>query len=50
MEYSCIWLKITPVKGKSFLVGNMYRPPDSKVKYNDRFEEFLVTVLKRSLF
>ena len=42
---SCLWLEITPDKGKSFLVGNMYRPPDSKIEYNDRFEEFIVTVL-----
>ena len=39
-DISCLWLEIIPVKGKSFLVGNMYRPPDSKVEYNDRFEEF----------
>ena len=42
---SCLWLKISPDKGKSFLVGNMYRPPDSKVEYNGRFEEFINTVL-----
>ena len=24
----------------------MYRPPDSKVEYNDRFEEFIDNVLK----
>ena len=44
-EISCLWLEITPDKGKSFLVGNMYRPPDSKIEYNDRFEEFIVTVI-----
>ena len=22
-------------------VGNIYRPPDSKIEYNDRFEEFI---------
>ena len=44
-DISCIWLEISPVKGKSFLVGNMYRPPDSKVKYNDRFENFIDNVL-----
>ena len=42
---SCFWLEISPDKGKSFLVGNMYRPSDSKVEYNDRFEEFIDTVL-----
>ena len=51
-EIYCLWLEITPDKGKSFLVGDMYRPPDSKIEYNDRFEEFIVTVLmkRRSLF
>ena len=44
-DISCIWLEISPVKGKSFLVGNMYRPPDSKVEYNDRFENFIDNVL-----
>ena len=44
-DVSCIWLEISPVKGKSFLVGNMYRPPDSKVEYNDRFENFIDNVL-----
>ena len=38
---SCIWLEISQDKGKSFLIGNMYRPPNSRVEYNDRFEDFL---------
>ena len=38
---ACLWLEICPVKGKSFLVGNMYRPPDTKVEFNDRFEDFI---------
>lgn len=38
---SCLWLEVSPPVGKSFLVGNMYRPPDSKVEYNDRFENFI---------
>ena len=33
-------------KGKSFLIGNMYRPPDSRVEYNDRFEDFIENVSK----
>ncbi|MCU7800226.1 MAG: hypothetical protein KZQ70_08805 [gamma proteobacterium symbiont of Lucinoma myriamae] len=45
-EISCIWIEITQEKGKSFLVGNMYRPPDSRVEYNDRFEDFIDTVTK----
>ena len=44
-DISCLWLEISPDKGKSFLVGNMYRPPDSKIEYNDRFEDFIDTVL-----
>ena len=36
----CLWLEISPVRGKSFLVGNMYRPLDSKIEYYDRFENF----------
>ena len=42
---SCLWLEISPVRGKSILVGNMYRPPDSKIEYNDRFEDFIDIVL-----
>ncbi|MES9881480.1 MAG: reverse transcriptase family protein, partial [Sedimenticola sp.] len=42
---SCIWLEISPVIGKSFLVGCMYRPPDSKIEWNDRFENFIDQVL-----
>ena len=40
-DISCIWLEIIQDKGKSFLLGNMYRPPDSKIEYNDRVEEFI---------
>ena len=35
---SCIWLEITVGKSKPFLIGNMYRPPNSKVEFIDRFE------------
>ena len=41
---SCIWLEITAGKCKPFLIGNMYRPPDSKVEFNDRFEGFIDNV------
>ena len=34
----CIWLEITVGKSKPFLVGNMYRTPNSKVEFVDRFE------------
>ena len=41
----CLWLEITPINCKPFLVGNIYRPPDSKVEFNDRFEEFIDKVI-----
>ena len=37
----CLWIEILHDKSKPFLVGNMYRPPDSRVEFNDRFEEFI---------
>ena len=37
----CIWLEITVGKSKPFLIGNMYRPPNSKVEFIDRFEKFI---------
>ena len=40
----CIWLEITVGKSKPFLVGNMYRPPNSKVEFVDRFESFIDNV------
>ena len=43
---SCIWLEIRPEKGKSILIGNMYRPPDSRVEFNKRFENFIDKVLR----
>ena len=42
INISCLWLEISPQNNKSFLVGNIYRPPDSKVEYNDRFEDFMI--------
>lgn len=38
---SCLWLEISPARSKSFLVGNLYRPPDTRAEFNDRFEEFI---------
>ena len=43
-DISCLWIEICPKIGKSFLVGNMYRPPDSRIEFNDRFEEFIDVV------
>ena len=40
-DISCIWLEIIQEKGKSFLIGNLYRPLDSRIEYNDRFEDFM---------
>ena len=41
---ACIRLEITEGKSKPFLIGNMYRPPDSIVEFNDRFESFVDNV------
>ncbi|MCG7869794.1 MAG: hypothetical protein JAY74_25915 [Candidatus Thiodiazotropha taylori] len=40
-EISCIWMEIMQEKSKLFLIGNLYRPPNSKIEFNDRFEEFM---------
>ncbi|MEW8542134.1 MAG: endonuclease/exonuclease/phosphatase family protein, partial [Candidatus Thiodiazotropha sp.] len=42
---ACLWLEITPKKGKSFLVGTLYKNPSEKVEWNDRFEIFIEHVL-----
>ena len=44
-EIACLWLEITPEKGKSVLVGNLYRNPSEKIEWNERFEQFLEHVL-----
>ena len=31
-DIACLWLEITPEKGKSFLVGNLYRNPSEKIE------------------
>ena len=38
------WLEIKPVKSKSFLLGNIYRPPNSKVE--TIFEDCIERVLR----
>ena len=45
-DMQCVWLEITPDRGKSFLIGNMYRPPNSKVEFNDKFENFIDYVMR----
>ena len=42
----CIWLEVKPVKSKSFLVGNIYRPPNSGIIWNEIFEDSIENVLK----
>ena len=44
-DIACLWLEITPEKGKSFLVGNLYRNPSEKIEWNERFEQFLEHVV-----
>ena len=45
-DIQCVWLEITPELGKSFLVENMYRPPNFKVEFNDRFGNFIDHVMR----
>ncbi len=40
-DISCNLVRNNPKKDKSFLVGNIYRPPDSKVEWNVNFETFI---------
>ncbi|MEW8548505.1 MAG: endonuclease/exonuclease/phosphatase family protein, partial [Candidatus Thiodiazotropha sp.] len=42
----CIWLEVQPVHSKSFFVGQLYRPPNSTIQWNEIFEESLENVLK----
>ena len=42
----CIWTEIKPVKSKSFLVGNIYRPPNSSIQWNANFEDCMENVLR----
>lgn len=44
-DIACLWLEVTPNKGKSFLVGSLYRNPTERVEWIDRFEEFLENIL-----
>ena len=36
----CLWLEISPNKGKSFLLESLYRNPTERVEWLDRFEQF----------
>ena len=46
LNLECIWLEIKPVKSKPFLLGNIYRPPNSTVQWNAIFEDCIEDVLK----
>ena len=39
-DIACLWLKISLSKGKSFLLGSLYRNPTERVEWMDRFEQF----------
>ena len=44
-EISCLWLEIIPEKSKFFLVCSLYRNPNERVEWVDRFERFMNVVL-----
>ena len=44
-DIACLWLEISPSKGKSFLLGSLYRNPTERVEWMDRFEQFFENVL-----
>ena len=45
-DLECIWLEIKPKKSKPFLVGNIYRPPNSNSEWNAIFEDCIENVLR----
>ena len=45
----CVWVEVKPTNSKSFLVGHVYRPPNSNVQWNDYFEESIEKVLSLEL-
>ena len=46
INLECIWLEVKPNKSKPFLVGHIYRPPDSGIIWNETFEDCIENVLK----
>ena len=44
----CIWLEVKPNKSKPFLVGHIYRPPNSGIIWNETFEDCIENVLSLS--
>ena len=47
-DIACLWLEISPSKGKSFLLGSLYRNPTERVEWTDRFEQFFQLELSAS--
>lgn len=45
-QLECIWIEIKPVKSKAFLVGHIYRPPNSGIIWNEIFENCIENVLR----
>ena len=45
-NFECIWLEIKPIKSKPFLIGNIYRPPNSTIQWNGIFEDVIENVLR----
>ena len=45
-QLECIWLEVKHKKSKPFLVGHIYRPPDSGIDWNEAFEDCIENVLK----
>ena len=43
----CIWVEIKPAKSRPFLIGNIYRPPNSTVQWNECFEDCIENVFAR---
>ena len=43
-DIEIIWLEIMPIKCKSFLIGSIYRHPESKVAWREKFDTHLEKV------
>ena len=44
-DIDCLWIKISPRKGKTFLVGSIYRIPNENSQWLNRFEVLIENVL-----
>ena len=40
-----VWVEMFPINSKSFLIGFLYRNPNSKVKWKEDFEAHIENVL-----